>query len=127
MRFISAKTHGLFDYIAGFLIINFSWALDIEGVGVATYLPVIIGSVIIFLALFTNFQLGSSRLISFKLHLALDLGLGIFFALSPWLFNYTDKNYIPHLVSGIAILMVAFLTNPETAKPVQVPKNRRRA
>jgi len=122
MRFISAKAHGFFDYIAGFIILNFSWALDIEGLGPAVYLPVSVGATIIILALFTNFQLGSSRYISLNAHLLIDLAIGAFFALSPWLFNYADVSYIPHLVAGAAIFLVAALTNPETAKAVRIPK-----
>lgn len=122
MRFITARTHGLFDYIAGFIILHFSWALDIEGMGPAVYLPVIIGGMMIILALFTNFQLGSSRYISFNTHLLIDLLIGAFFAISPWLFNYSDVSYFPHLFSGIAIFLVAAFTNPETATAVRIPK-----
>jgi hypothetical protein len=71
---------------------------------------VILGAGVILYSLFTDYELGMSRQIPFGAHLTLDVVGGIFLAVSPWLFGFSDYVYLPHLIVGILEIGAATLT-----------------
>ena len=58
----------------------------------------------------TDYEKSLLRLISMKNHLLIDFLSGIFLAISPWLFEFKDIVYLPHLIFGITAIIVAILT-----------------
>jgi hypothetical protein len=110
MKFIDRKTHGYLDYIVGLLLIAAPWLLDFYRGGAETWVPVILGVGVILYSLFTDYELGAARKIPFGTHLTLDILGGIFLAVSPWLFNFDEHVYLPHLVAGIMEIAVASFT-----------------
>ncbi len=115
MRFIGTKTHGYLDYIMGALLIAAPWIFDFAANGAETWVPVILGAGVILYSLFTDYELGISRQLSMRTHLALDLAGGALLAVSPWLFGFADYVWTPHLILGLAEMGAALMTKTHPA------------
>lgn len=109
MRFIP-KVHGVLDYLVGILLIASPWLLNFSRGGAETWVPVVLGAGAVIYSLMTDYELGLWRKISMSSHLALDLWSGIILAASPWLFNFAEYVYMPHLVLGIFEVAASLMT-----------------
>src|SRR5690606_6888463 len=107
---ISTRTHGILDYIIGALLIIAPWLLDFADGGAAMWTAIVIGAAIIVFAFFTNYELGVVRTIPMRIHLGMDILLGIFLAVSPWLLAYSELVWAPHLIVGLIILGSGVMT-----------------
>ena len=110
MRFIETKTHGYLDYLMGALLIASPWLFGFDNGGAEQWVPVILGASALLYSLLTNYEMGAVRTIPMRVHLMLDLMSGIFLAASPWIFNFDDVVYLPHLILGIAEIGAALFT-----------------
>jgi hypothetical protein len=128
MRIIPTKIHGILDYVMGLLLIASPWIFDFARDGAETWVPVILGVSTIMYSLFTDYELGVSGKISMKTHLAIDLVSGIFLAVSPWLFGFSEYVYLPHVILGLTEVMAVLLskTEPEHTPGRANSNNRRR-
>lgn len=113
MRPISTKTHGYLDYIIGVLLIAAPWLFNFDRDGAETWVPVILGIAIILYSLLTDYELGVSHMISMRTHLMLDIVGSAFLAVSPWLFNFDEFIWEPHVIFGIIGIGAALLTQRE--------------
>jgi hypothetical protein len=100
MRFIETKTHGYLDYIVGLLLIAAPWLFDFDRGGAETWVPVVLGAGTILYSLMTDYEMGTSRQISMRTHLTLDMLAGALLAASPWIFGFADYVWAPHLIVG---------------------------
>ena len=118
MRFISTRFHGVIDYLLGIVLIAAPWLFNFAQNGPETWIPVVLGVVTIIYSLFTDYEMGAVKSISMRTHLWLDALAGIFLALSPWLFNFNQVVYKPHLWVGIfeAVFAIFTIVGP-TYKP----------
>lgn len=110
MRFIPTKTHGVIDYLMGAFLIVSPWIFGIEAIVAAKWTLIAVGASVILYSLLTDYELGAYRKIPMSTHLWLDALGGAFLAASPWLFNFEDLVYLPHLVLGIAEIVAALTT-----------------
>lgn len=122
MRFISTKAHGVLDYLVGLLLIAAPWILNFDDGTAAQWVPVIIGAMVILMSLITNYEAGAFRTISMKNHLTMDVLVGIFLAVSPWLFGFADRVYLPHLIVGLFSIAAGLFT--ETIPHTEGHRNR---
>ena len=113
MRWLSTRVHGYLDYIVSVLMIAAPWLFDFAKGGAETWIFVILGASAIAYSLFTNYELGISRTISMRTHLLLDIVSGILLAASPWLFNFSEDVWAPHVFFGVFEILVAAITKPE--------------
>ena len=111
MRIISTKAHGILDYLVGIILIAAPWILGFAQDGAETWVPVILGASAILYSLITNYEMGVSKTISMRTHLMLDIASGILLAASPWLFNFEEQVYLPHLILGLGEILIASLTD----------------
>jgi hypothetical protein len=111
MKVLSTRAHGIMDYLVGMLLIAAPFILDFDRGGAETWVPIIVGAVIILQALMTNFEVGMFRMLSMNMHLNMDYLIGIFLAASPWIFNFDEYVYLPHLIVGILIVLEAMMTS----------------
>lgn len=111
MKIISTTLHGVLDYLVGILLIASPWLFGFYLGGAETWVPVALGSATIIYSLFTDYELGVFKSISMNGHLTLDMLSGIFLAASPWIFNFSDAVYTPHLWLGIGEIVVVLLTD----------------
>jgi hypothetical protein len=110
MKVISTKTHGILDYIMGIILIASPWIFNFNDGTAAQWIPIILGASALVYSLMTDYELGAARIISMKMHLMLDMASGIFLAVSPWLFGFSDRVTTPHLVLGILEIGAAMMT-----------------
>lgn len=101
MRFISTKTHGILDYTWAILLIISPWLFNFATGGAARIIPMVIGIMVLLMALVTNYELGAIKKVSMSTHLTMDIIVGVFLAISPWLFGFNDIVYLPHLIFGL--------------------------
>src|ERR1700754_4250941 len=106
MRIISSKLHGVLDYSVGMLLIIIPWVAGFAREGAETWLPVALGFATLLYSSITNYELGRIKLLPFKTHLLIDFLSGMLLAASPWLFDFNDQIYIPHLVLGLLEILV---------------------
>lgn len=120
MKFIGTKAHGILDYLMGLLLIGSPWLLGFYEGGSETWIPVILGCSTVLFSMFTNYEYGVLRLLPMKAHLAIDFLSGALLAVSPWLFNFADTVFLPHVILGSTeVLVVLFSsTKPYTKKRV---------
>lgn len=116
MRFISTRVHGVLDYLMGMVLIAAPWLLGFADNTAATWVPVMLGVGVIVYSLFTDYELGVFRGLSMRAHLWLEAIAGIFLAVSPWLFGFSDSVSTPHVVIGLIEVALALTTQtvPQT-------------
>lgn len=110
MRFISTKTHGVLDYLVGVLLILAPWIFNFDTGRAEQWIPIVVGLLVIGMALFTDYEMGAVRKISMPAHLSMDIVVGIFLAISPWLFGFSEIVYWPHLLVGIFSVIAGLFT-----------------
>jgi hypothetical protein len=115
MKIISTKTHGVLDYLMGIILIASPWIFGFADGTAAQWIPVILGIAALVYSLMTDYELGAAKMISMKTHLTLDMVSGIFLAVSPWLFGFSDRVSTPHVVLGILEIGAAMMTRTSPA------------
>jgi hypothetical protein len=113
MRFISTKTHGIIDYLMGVFLIISPWLLGFSRGGAESFVPIVLGVVVIAYSLLTRYELGVIKAIPMSGHLTLDFLGGAFLAASPWLFGFSHLVSTPHLVLGLLEMGAALTTSTE--------------
>ena len=98
----------------GVLLIASPWIFNFAGDGAETWVPVILGIAALMYSLVTAYEFSMVRMISMRTHLTLDLVSGLFLASSPWIFNFDEYVYIPHLVLGVVEVVASLLTEKKS-------------
>lgn len=111
MRFIPTRFHGILDYVVGIVFILAPWLFGFSGVASATWVIVAAGVLALVQTVFTDFEVGLVRKIPMQTHLMVDFGLGVILALSPWMFNFSDQVYVPHLIGGVFAILASLTTH----------------
>jgi hypothetical protein len=110
---IRALTHRTVDYVVGIVLVLAPFLFGFWGVASATWVAILTGLVLIVYSLFTQYAPGMDRNISLSTHLTLDIILGIFLAISPWLFGFAGATWnvwVPHLLVGLLFTATSLLT-----------------
>jgi type IV secretory pathway VirB2 component (pilin) len=115
MRFIPTRIHGILDYLVGIILIAAPWLLDFNRGGAETWVPVIIGIVILLQTIMTDFEVGMVRMIPMGTHLTMDFFIGLFLAASPWLFGFADFVWVPHVIFGVVAILASLTTHTAPA------------
>lgn len=111
MKLISTKTHGVLDYLMGIFLIASPWIFGFAYRNAAHYVPEVVGIVMLLMSVMTNYELGMIKVVSMRVHLTIDFLNGLFLAVSPWLFGFSDVVYLPHLIIGIAEMGASLITD----------------
>jgi hypothetical protein len=78
--------------------------------GPAQWTAQMVGALTIIVSLLTDYPLGARRLVPFRIHLVLDVAMGVLLAASPWLFGFAERIWWPHMLVGIIYIVAPFLT-----------------
>jgi hypothetical protein len=119
MRFLPTRVHGVIDYLWGLALLASPWFLGFSDVRAATWLAVIFGAAAILYSALTAYELGALRLFPMTFHLLLDGVGGAFLAVSPFLFGFSDRVYLPHLLFGLFSVMASLITRTEPPLPME--------
>jgi hypothetical protein len=111
MRFIPTRIHGILDYLVGIILIAAPWLLNFNLGGAETWVPVIVGIVVLLQAIMTNFELGLVKAIPMGTHLTMDFFIGLFLAISPWLFGFANFVWVPHVIFGVIAILASLTTH----------------
>jgi hypothetical protein len=115
-QIIPTRIHALLDYAVGVLLLAVPYLLGFADGSPAQYVPQVLGVMTIVMSLFTRYELSVARIIPMPLHLAVDALGGALLAASPWLFGFSDRVYLPHLLAGLGELLVVVLSRTEPAR-----------
>lgn len=117
---IPTRVHALLDYMLGFglllpYIVNYGMSEpDIQVLSA-------LGTVVLLVSLFTNYEYSVMHLISMKVHLAFDIALGLLLIAFPFFFPNTQFFFHWPVVLGISLLILVIVSS---SKPFVVrPKD----
>jgi len=116
-RMIPTKTHAGMDYLVGIVLIAGPWIFGFSGeTSAGSWISVIAGVAVLGLSTITNYEGGVfAHVVTMRMHLFGDALLGLFLAVSPWLFGFADSGanaWLPFIVIGGCELLAALTTNP---------------
>jgi hypothetical protein len=109
---ISTKQHAILDYLVGLGLIVAPWLLGFSESRPAMMATSGLGIFTILYSLITAYEYSIVSLLPFGVHLFIDAASGIFLAMSPWLFGFSDIVRWPHTIIGILEIIVVFLSRP---------------
>ncbi|CAN5672367.1 SPW repeat protein [soil metagenome] len=110
MRALTTRVHGMIDYFFGLTLIAAPWLPGFAAGGAETWVPVAMGALLIGYSLITDYEFSLLKWLQIPLHLWLDGFGGVLLAVSPWLFNFDQQVWLPHVVIGALQILSAFLT-----------------
>jgi hypothetical protein len=81
--------------------------------GAAATIPRIIGVIVILSELTVKGSFSQMGMVPMKMHIPMDVLMGAFLALSPWIFSFNDEGtnaWLPHLIVGLLMIGYALVT-----------------
>jgi hypothetical protein len=117
MRMIPTSVHAAMDYTVGILLIAAPWIFSFaDESSAAKWISILAGVAMIGMSTLTDYEGGFlGRLIPMRTHLATDGVLGLFLAVSPWLFGFADQGanaWAPFVAIGLGEIASALMTEP---------------
>lgn len=116
MKFVTKQIHAYLDYPVALALIGLPFLLDLGSSNpLAMYLSVVVGVAALILTLLTDHQLGVIRVIPYKIHLIVDLLVGVLFVLAPFIFSFEGLDAYYYWINGAAVLFVVSMHKAEVA------------
>ena len=116
MKKISSKVHAYLDYGIGIALIAMPWIVGYSEITSATVVSVGAGMALMIYNVVTQHEGGMVPILSLPGHLQLDAAFGTILGLSPWIIDFHESVYLPHLICAILIAGLSFFTEPMTAE-----------
>jgi len=117
MRLVTKRIHAFLDYPVAAGLILFPFLLGLGSSNhFALFLSVGAGIAALILTLFTDHDLGLIRIIPYRIHLLVDLIVGMVFILAPFILGFKGMDaYYYWIMGGTVLTVVTLLNNPEFA------------
>lgn len=113
MKIINTKIHGALDYVVGGLLVASPWLFGFYKGGNESYVPIVLGAMTILYSLCTDYELGIFKLLSVRTHLMMDVVSAFILGVSPWLFDFDEVVYLPHVAVAAMEFVVVLLSDRE--------------
>lgn len=114
MRFVTKTIHAWLDYPVALALIALPFLLGLGGShALALMIAPVVGLAAFVLTIFTDHHLGIFRVLPYKLHLAVDLAVGLLFLILPVTLGFTGLDAAFYLLNGAAVVAVIALSKPE--------------
>lgn len=110
MKFLTTKLYGFINYIFAILLFFMPTFLDLQAHTAESIIFYVFGIFTIFLSLQTDYELGVYKVLPMEIHIYIEIVCGLFFALSPWIFNFASKTFLPYLFFGGLLISLAVAT-----------------
>lgn len=107
MKLISTKAHGALDYIISIALIAAPWYLTSPAISDGAGFLRTMGVITLIYSLLTNYEWSFFKVIPFKMHLVLDILVGLTLIGSAFYFDQYPAYGYPHLYIGIVEMFVA--------------------
>ena len=115
MRFVTKTIHAWLDYPVAFALIILPFLLGLgASQPLALAISPIVGTAAFLMTVFTDHDLGIIRVLPYRLHLAIDLAVGLLFLAVPFALGFGGIDAAFYLVNGLAVVAVICLSKPET-------------
>jgi hypothetical protein len=115
MRFVTKTIYAWLDYPVALALIALPFLL---GLGTSNALALTISPVVgvaaFLVTVFTDHHLGLIRVLPYKLHLAVDLAVGLLFLILPFVLGFGGLDAAFYLLNGVAVVAVIGLSKPQT-------------
>ncbi|HYR10502.1 MAG TPA: hypothetical protein VEQ60_22190 [Longimicrobium sp.] len=108
---LPTRVHGMLDYLLGALLIAAPWLFGFADGGAEQWVPVALGAGVLLYSVFTDYELGVVKKLQMPAHLFLDALGGVLLAVSPWMFGFDERVWIPHVAVGLVEVVTAAITN----------------
>ncbi|UWQ53850.1 SPW repeat domain-containing protein [Leisingera caerulea] len=117
LRFVTRTIHAYLDYPVAAALMGLPFLLGLgESNPLALWLSVATGIAALVLTVLTDHHLGLIRVLPYKLHLTVDLIVGITFLAAPFLFGFAGLDAAFYLLNGATVVAVISLSAPEEAE-----------
>lgn len=127
MKLLSPRAHTIIGFIIGIALLLAPNIFGFTEVGgAAESVPRFLGVIILISELSAKGSFSGFGFIPMSVHLFMDVVLGIFLALSPWLFSFNDDGtnaWLPHFIVGLLIIGYALVTRTNTEE-ITAPRTR---
>lgn len=104
------KTHGIFDYLTSILLIISPWIFGFANGGLAQWIIVVFGILILGTAIFTRYEFGAVKTIPMRIHLTIDVIIGLVLIPVPWILGFAGEIFWPYVVFGLLISLAGVFT-----------------
>ncbi len=119
MRFITKEIHAFLDYPVAIALIALPFLL---GLGTSNYfafqLSLTTGIAALILTILTDHRTGVIKVIPYKIHLTVDLMVGLVFIIAPFLLAFKGLDAYYYWANGAAILTVVSLHKASEENPL---------
>lgn len=116
LRFLTPTLHGVLDYSAALALVVLPAVMGLNEISpLATGISVTLGGVLVTYSLMTDYRFGLFRIISYRLHIILDLVAAIALVLVPATFGFEGllAGYFWFMAGGV--VLAVSLSAPEGA------------
>lgn len=114
MKFVTKRIHAFLDYPVAIVLIALPYLLGLGNSNpMALYLSVGTGITAFILTLLTDHHLGAFKVISYKMHLAVDFIVAITFLIAPFILSFKGIDAYYYWINGISVLTVVSLHKSE--------------
>lgn len=113
-RFITKTIHAYLDYpvALGLILMPFLLGLG-QSSPLAVTLSVVTGIAALILTVLTDHETGLVRVLPYKLHLAVDLAVGLVFVAAPFVLGFAGLDAAYFWVLGATVLVVVAAHKPD--------------
>lgn len=110
MLAFSTRTHGAIDYALGALAMASPRLFGFADLEMAGRVAVAAGGLVVIYSLVTDHEFGAARVLPIPLHLWLDGLLGLTLGISPWLLEFDQQVWVPHVALGVLFVLMALFS-----------------
>ncbi|WP_027256898.1 SPW repeat domain-containing protein [Leisingera aquimarina] len=117
LRFVTRTIHAYLDYPVAIALMGLPFLLGLgDSNPLALWLSVATGIAALVLTVLTDHHLGLIRVLPYRLHLTVDLIVGLTFLAAPFLFGFAGLDAAFYWLNGAAVVAVISLSAPEEAE-----------
>jgi len=114
MRFVTKTIHAWLDYPVALALIALPFLLGLgSSHRLALMIAPVVGIAAFLLTVFTDHHLGLVRVLPYRLHLAVDLAVGIMFLVLPFALGFSGLDAAFYWLNGAAVVTVIALSKPD--------------
>ena len=118
--FISTAFYGFFKYFSSLFLIASPWIFNLVDVSSAALLiPMYLGWLQLIMNIFSDTEASPIRQFPIQMNLVLDVVMGFILFVSPWLYDFKAKAFLPEVLLGGLLIFLGVFTkrSPFTTKP----------